>query len=203
MKKDTQSILFWGSLWGITESVLGYGLHLASVALPGLPGFVLFPLAFFFMQRAYLATCQTSAVFSAAVVAALIKMTDFLVPNPVPILIVNPALALLLESAAVAVIMIYRKDRELRVPDFFAMGIVWRGVFLLYMLLINLYDLPAGLVTSGPAVALRFLFVESVINAGLMFAITRLDKKAHVPIRRPLLAYTALAAALLAQFFLP
>ena len=50
MKNKFLSVLFWGAMWGIGEATIGNLIHLGSIALPGLPGFVMFPVAFYFMR---------------------------------------------------------------------------------------------------------------------------------------------------------
>ena len=51
MSRKFWLILFWGSMWGLTEATAGFFLHLWAVVLPGLPGFLMFPIAFYFMFK--------------------------------------------------------------------------------------------------------------------------------------------------------
>lgn len=172
MKRYLVTVLFWGSLWGIAEASLGNLLHLAAIALPGLPGFLMFPVAFYFMKRTFDATGQIWSIFHVAVVAAAIKMIDFLLPVYIPIRIINPALCILLEGLAVAVIYgVYRsRARAVSYPAVLTMGIAWRSVFLLYLALIARFGLPAALVTEGIGVSLRFVLLESLANSILIYA---------------------------------
>lgn len=172
MKRYAFTILFWGSLWGIAEASLGNLIHLAAIALPGLPGFLMFPIAFYFMKKVFDATGQVWSIFHIAVVAASIKMIDFLLPVYIPIRIINPALCILLEGLAVAgVYMLYRSwGRRLTYPAALTMGVAWRTVFLLYLGVISLFGLPAALVTDGIAVSLRFVLLESFVNSILIYA---------------------------------
>ena len=199
MNKKAIQIVYWGSLWGIAEATLGYVLHIAAIQLPGVPGFVMFPVAFYFMRKAYLSTGKPGVVFQVALVAALIKGCDFLVPGNIPIRILNPALSILLEGLAVAVVFAYAEKRETAVgfASVFSMGVLWRAVFLFYLFLISLIDLPATLVTDGLQVSLRFLLLESFVNATLMFAYLKIEKTARVVRVTPLAAYAALATAIM------
>lgn len=204
MKKDGLSIIFWGALWGIAEATLGYVLHRAAIAIPGLPGFVMFPVAFYFMRRAYKATGQAQAVVSVAAVAAMIKCVDFLVPGNDPIRIVNPALSIMMEGLAVALVFAYTEEKG-KAGGFvhsFSMGVLWRGLFLGYLFLISLFGLPAALVTDGILISLRFLLLESLVNAFLMYGILKVGKTAGAFELRPAYAYAALLAALILQIAL-
>lgn len=199
MNKKVIQIVYWGSLWGIAEATLGYVLHMAAIQLPGVPGFVMFPVAFYFMRKAYLATGKAGAVFQVALVAALIKCCDFLIPANIPIRILNPALSILLEGLAVALVFAHAERRKTTVgfASVFAMGILWRAVFLFYLFLISLIDLPAALVTDGLQVSLRFLVLESFVNAVLMFGYLKIKKTVRADAVSPMVAYAALATAII------
>ena len=204
MKKDGLSIVFWGALWGIAEATLGYVLHRAAIAVPGLPGFVMFPVAFYFMRHAYKATGKAQAVVSVAAVAAMIKCVDFLVPGNDPIRIVNPALSIMVEGLAVALVFAYTEEKGTAVGfvHSLSMGVLWRGLFLGYLFLISLFGLPAALVTDGIRTSLRFLLLESFVNACLMYGILKAGKTAGAFELRPAYAYAALLAALILQIAL-
>lgn len=94
-----RAVFFWGSLWGIWEATAGHLVHL--VKIPGLPGLIMFPAAFFFMSRAFAQSGRTKSIFLAACVAAGIKLFDFFIPGQLVQAVVNPALAILLEAPAV------------------------------------------------------------------------------------------------------
>nr|WP_319216451.1 hypothetical protein [uncultured Trichococcus sp.] len=199
MNKKAIQIVYWGSLWGLAEATLGYVLHMAAIQLPGVPGFVMFPVAFYFMRKAYLATGKPGAVFQVALVAALIKCCDFLIPGNIPIRILNPALSILLEGLAVAFVFVYAERRKTAVgfASVFSMGVLWRSVFLFYLFLISMIDLPAALVTDGLQVSLRFLLLESLVNAILMVAYLKFENTEHRGAVRPVVAYAVLAAAII------
>jgi len=199
MNKKNIQIVFWGSLWGIAEATLGYVLHMAAIQLPGVPGFVMLPVAFYFMRKAYLAIGKAGAVYQVALVSALIKCCDFLIPGNIPIRILNPALSILLEGLAVALVFAYaeRKRNAIGFASVFAMGVLWRAVFLFHLFLISRIGLPAALVTDGLQVSLRFLLLESFVNAVLMFAYLKIEKPARAVVVPPMVAYAALAAAII------
>gem|GEM_PF-4055850 len=94
-----KAIFFWGALWGIWEATAGHAAHF--IRVPGLPGFIMFPAAFFFMSRAFLQSGKLTSIFVAACIAASIKLLDFFIPAQNIQAVVNPAQAILLESLAV------------------------------------------------------------------------------------------------------
>jgi len=192
--------LFWGALWGFAEATVGFILHRAAIALPGLPGLLMFPIAFFFMHRAVLSSKSPDSAFLASLVAASIKLADFLLPGYDALRIVNPALSMLAEGLAVYVVMGYCDSRKVSIGALaaFGMGLLWRGAFSLYLLAISLYGLPAALVTGGWAYALRFLLLESAVNALIILAYLRSSEKAPMFLKADPSAWAAIAALLLA-----
>ncbi len=201
MRKDQTVILFWGSLWGITEATLGFVLHLFSMALPGLPGLLMFPIAFIFMNKVYDSTHDPKSILHIAVIAALIKLTDLAFGGIIPIYIINPALSLLMEGGAVAIVYtsIIHHNRSIRLRESFLMGILWRGIFLGYMWVISKYSLPAGLVTNGWGVILRFLVLESFFNALLIQGYLAVSVRIKSFDPKPILAWGLLIVAVALQ----
>lgn len=175
MKRYLATIVFWGSLWGIAEASLGNLLHLAAIAIPGLPGFLMFPIAFFFMKKVVDSTGRSWSIFHIAIIAAAIKMIDFLLPVYIPIRIINPAICILLEGIVVACFFhIYTtRGQTLTWPAAFFMGAGWRTIFLGYLFVISRFGLPAALVTDGILVSLRFVIMESVVNSIIIYAFLR------------------------------
>lgn len=175
-------VLFWGAVWGLCEAVIGYYVHLAAIAIPGLPGFVMFPVAFACMHQVYKATNHVKSVYWISVIAALIKCSDFLVPSNIPIRIINPAICILYEGLAVGVILSFLKTRNLNVKwtSFGAMSLCWRSIFMLHLMVISLWGLPAALVTSGFYPAMTFLIFESLINTLLMIPYLKIEKRISV-----------------------
>ncbi len=200
MKKSWPPLLFWGAAWGICEATFGFFLHLIAVALPGLPGMLLFPVGFFCMRTAQKATGKASAPFLIAMVAAGIKLGDFLMPHPDVIRVVNPALSILMEGLAVTAFFALRGARggEAGIVQAFYMGVLWRAMFAAWLFLTSLSGLPAALVTSGPAVFLRFLLLESFVNGLVIHAGLRLAPRLPTFGPRPVRPAAALAACLAA-----
>ena len=91
--------LFWGALWGLSEATLGQILHI--VRIPGLAGFVMFPIGIFFMLKAFQDSKNLGVIFSTAVVAATIKLSDLLLPGTYTLDVLRPAIAIITESLAV------------------------------------------------------------------------------------------------------
>ncbi len=168
-------ILLWGALWGLAEATLGFALHKAAVALPGLPGFLMFPVAAFFLERTVRTAGNASAALGASAVAAVVKLTGLAVPGADPIRVLNPALSILFEGLAVAALfaVFARAGREPGLLGAFAAAVAWRGAFCLHLWLLAAFALPAGLVTSGAATLLRFLVGESLANALLIAVLFR------------------------------
>lgn len=208
MKKTVMQIIFWGSLWGLAEATVGFIIHWAAVALPGLPGFLMFPIAYLFMDRAVSDTGLPSAAFHVSLVAAMLKFTDFLIPGHDALRIVNPALSILFEGLAVYAVIRYLSPqrRSVQPVQAFAMGFAWRGLFLIHLWAISLFGLPASLVTDGLGSSMCFLLVESLINATLIAIYMGLSKKrnlAAAPIAmKPAYVFAVLAAAMISQSLL-
>lgn len=198
MKKQGAEILFWGSIWGLMEATLGYVLHGLAIALPGLPGFILFPVAVWIMRQAIDSTGRKDIVLQMSVIAASLKLMDFLVIGNDPIRILNPALSILMEGAAVSVVIALTTKMSL--AKTFLMGFIWRGTFLAYMVLISSFGLPAGLVTSGWEVTVRFWILESAVNALIISGLTRLKVKRQNLKPQWTLAFSVCALAIVAQW---
>jgi hypothetical protein len=207
MKKYLLLLVFWGAVWGICEATSGYALHLVAMALPGLPGAVMFPIGFFCMRKAQKTTGKATAPFYVATIASAIKLVDFLMPGYDMIRVVNPALSILLEGLAVTAVYVLLGVPG-SVPGYsqvLGMGLLWRVLFAGYLFLISLFGLPAALVTSGAIPLLRFVLLESFFNSLIIYAGLRLVP--GVPMRKPceigpVAAWTACLFAVVLQVFL-
>ena len=199
MKKNLSALLFLGAAWGICEAGIGYALHRMAVLLPGLPGALMFPIGFYWMNKAQKTTGEVSAPLWIAAIAATIKLADFLIPGADPIRVINPALSILMEGLAVTAV--YALGATKRIPVFFkvlGMGIIWRGMFAVYLYGISLIDLPALLVTSGMVALLRFVLLESFINSLVILACIHLASRLPRQRPRPISPLAASAAILFA-----
>jgi hypothetical protein len=204
MKNNPFTFLYLGAMWGIAEATLGYVLHIAAVALPGLPGFVMFPVAFFFMRKAYQIDNETKSIMIISLIAAMIKLCDIFVPGNSAILVFNPVLSILMEGMSVFFVIGWHKSRssEMGISAYFGMGVVWRSIFLIYMLVLARFNLPAGLVTNGMLVSLKFLLLESFINAILIVGYLKTERTQPAIPLRPSAAYGLLAVAIVLQIAL-
>lgn len=95
--------LCWGSLWGLAEATLGHILHL--VRIPGLAGFVMFPMGVFFMTKAYQDSKNLNVILTTSIVAATIKLSNMLFPGTSPFDVLRPAIAIISESLVVFVLI--------------------------------------------------------------------------------------------------
>lgn len=134
-KKITRlsAILFFGACFGIVEATLGYVLHLEFIT-PFLAGSLLFPFAMLLLAKAYQVTQSRGSVIAVGIVAALIKSINFFLPYTNPFRIINPMIAIVIESLLVfAVIQVMTKST---LPKQLAMVIglsfAWRVVYIAY-----------------------------------------------------------------------
>lgn len=198
--------LFWGSLWGLTEATLGTLLHM----VPWVAGFFMFPIAFFFMRRAFKETDKLAAIFYTASVAAGIKLCGLFMPLQAPVRVLNPAASILLESLAVILffkLFAYKKGHT-RFREVLLAAASWRVFFLAYhmvLLSLSLYD---GILGLGVLGILRFLVLESIVNGIMIFAFLKLAEGGKVwtfkRVPRPGFALSMLlfAAAIFAELLI-
>lgn len=197
--------LFWGALWGIAEATVGYLAHLVLI-LPGIAGFIMFPIGFYFMTRAYKATGKPGVLFGTAAVAATIKLADFFLPAISPLKTLNPALCILMEAAVViAVIKISRLNPAgFRWSQALAISAGWRLGYLFYTTVLFAFALSSEFVLMGLGHIFRFIVVESLVNA-LVITIYVQSAKAFTGEKkqafriRPVYGFAAVAAALLVK----
>lgn len=104
MKKNLEFmmlVLFWGSIWGIIEATLGYACH--AFNFRGASVF-LYSFGIFCMLKASTQTGRGAvAIMLTAVVAALFKLIDFLLPTS-GCGVINPAIWITLEGLMFAAI---------------------------------------------------------------------------------------------------
>ncbi|UCH97615.1 MAG: hypothetical protein JSV88_12415 [Candidatus Aminicenantes bacterium] len=200
--------LFWGALWGIVEATVGYLVHLV-IFIPGIAGFIMFPIGFYFMTRAYKDTGKPGVLFSTAAVAASIKLVDLLLPNLSPIHTINPAIAILMESAAVILVfkLLDMKPVQFRFKEALIASTGWRLGFLFYSSILFFTAISQEFIRMGLGHILRFLLLESLLNALIIIAYLKAEKvfkgeKTWSFRVRPAAAAAALAAALLVKLAL-
>lgn len=171
MKKEVSIIIMWGAIWGIVEASLGYVLHRVTLGIPGLAGFIMFPVACYFMNKVYKQTGKTSSILSVSFITAAIKLTDFLIPRSSTILIINPAIAIILEGIVIyAAFRIWEMKKNslnyILLPLVASMG--WRLLFCLYLLMLPSYIAKAPMVTSMESF-LKFIILEGFINSIIIY----------------------------------
>ncbi|MGE5373040.1 MAG: hypothetical protein ACM3QZ_13775 [Solirubrobacterales bacterium] len=194
-------IVFWGALWGLTEATVGYFLHLLPVNIGWL---FWFPIAFFFMARAWRDSGRPEAAFGAALLAASVKLTNLM--NAVPVdRVINPAAAIVFEGLGVyAVFYLLSRSKQWRRNPLtlsFAASLAWRALFAVYLLLIPTNWPPPGQLTGlGPF--LNFLLFESGVNALCIWPVLILTprRRSHLQLAvLPVAAVVLLGLSIVAQ----
>lgn len=120
-------VLFWGGLWGLAEAMLGHALHL--LRIPGLAGWIMFPVGFWTIRRAYRQSGRAVVLAGVPAAAAAVKLADFLLPVSDPFIVINPAAAILLEGCAVAVLFLRLKGRTPSLASLLAAAAAWRAAY--------------------------------------------------------------------------
>jgi len=134
-----KQIFFWGVLWGVLESSLGFILHYFHLPLIGL---LLFPVGFFCMYMAAKSTGKSSIAMSVAVVAATIKLSNLFF-TPILLDVINPVFSILLEGAVSFLFLrivqrgtVYQKSSSLRLLRIFSLALIisfsWHIIFVLF-----------------------------------------------------------------------
>lgn len=164
-------VLFYGAAWGFVEATLGYLLHLLRrvTPLPGLTGYILFPIGFFLMLAAFRASGRPVAPLLVASVAAAIKLASVALPQVQWIFVGNPAISIVLEGAVVAgAVLLFRAPLRLRrertaaaIPLAIGVSVLWRGLFLLAVLLLPVQK---GILMKGSEALLSFALIDSAVN---------------------------------------
>lgn len=180
MLKKATIVVFWGAAWGLTEATLGHAAHWLTLELPGLTGFFMFPLACLFMLQVYRQTSRPGLVFASSAVAAAIKLIDLLAPIVLPVKVLFPATAILLEGLAVCCALAVTGNAAHRAGRYawpVVVSAAWRVGYAGLLLL-----LPPSLLATSPigswGAFVRFIVLESGIN-GLLIALFRV--RAPIP----------------------
>jgi hypothetical protein len=198
-------VLYCGSLWGLAEATAGHIFHL--LRIPGLAGFLMFPVGFFLMSRASSRSGRFLAVFLTSWIAAGIKLADLLLPGADVLAVWNPVQAILLEGLAAAGLILILKNARLTLPQAVLASLSWRLAYIA-LSFFGVEFLAAGnLFQAGPVFLLRFLLLDSLANGLLIYFIMKIrlplpTEKATKLFRRPALAAALLIAALAAEVLL-
>lgn len=175
MAKNLHKAVILGSIWGAIEATLGCFLHIFTVGI----GWALwFPIAFFFINKAYQWTKSYPCVMATAAVASSIKLINLFFPVRVD-MVINPAVSIIFEALSVVLVYHYVVNGERGKPhifDILLIGFTWRTLYLGYVFL-----LPEHLLAISPAATAlsftKFMFFENVANSTLIFAGFLLAKK--------------------------
>lgn len=178
MAKNLHKIIILGSAWGIIEATLGYFLHMYTIGI----GWALwFPIAFFFINKAYQWTKNFSCVMATALIASSLKLLNLFFPVRID-MVFNPAVSIIVE--ALSVVLVYhfvvsgKRDKP-HIFDILLIGFVWRTLYLSYVFL-----LPEHLLEISPAATAlsftRFMFFENIANSALICIGLLLAKKIKI-----------------------
>lgn len=160
--RTTNIILFWGALWGIFEGTIGYLLHLLPVNI----GYIFwFPIALFFMERAYKATGKLYSVFFIACFAAAIKLINLFVEVRID-RVINPAVSIIIE--ALAFFAVYYTFNKLPKQNMLVKAITistsWRFLYLIYLLFVPVWMYNISALSSQDNL-FNYLIIENAINS--------------------------------------
>ncbi len=172
--------VFWGAIWGLYEATVGFAVH-AFAHIPGASSTVMVPFALFCMFNALRAGGSIRSVGVAAVTAASIKLIDFLMGPVSALTVVNPAVAILLETLAFVLLATVLELPNRRpgllagIAALLAFNVGWRICFLVYYGVIGLVW-SVGTMAGGLRVPLGFLMRDSLLNTAVVVALVALGR---------------------------
>ncbi|MCK4762830.1 MAG: hypothetical protein KAW12_11600 [Candidatus Aminicenantes bacterium] len=171
--KNVRVFLFWGSLWGLAEATLGSLFHL----IPFAAGFFMFPIGFYFMKKSLDHSGKLAAIFYTASIAAGIKLTGLLLPLQTPGMVIKPAVAIMLEAAAVVIffkLFNYEKSR-VQLRQVFAFTAGWRVLFIAFHGVLLALSPANDFLQAGLLTIANFLVLESMINTFIIYFFLKLE----------------------------
>lgn len=187
MRKYVESILIWGSLWGLEEATLGHFLHM----LPANIGWVFyFPLAYAFMNAVFQRTNKVSSILYTSLLASAIKLCDLFITTQIQ-RVINPAVAIVLEGATVfAVYMIIAKRPQLNIYKLGKALVASVGQEILFMAYVAVIPLFATSfhVVSGFSAYAAYIY-HGLVNAVTIFVFLKYFKTIADKIRKPRYAF--------------
>ncbi len=206
-KKVITTAIYFGACWGIVEAVLGFIIHSIPM-IPGMAGFIMFPIGFYFMNRALKTSGTLWGISGTAVVASGIKLLDLFLPGLPAIYTINPAICILIES--VAVIGTYyifvrdtEKERHVGFAYIVSSSAAWRMTFILYSIILGILSISTEFIRQGSAHIVQFLLLGTLIDVVLitMYTRTRYFNSGLSKGIRPLHASIVLIAAITIKYF--
>lgn len=183
-KKHVWIPLFWGFLWGLAEATGGHFLHW--VKIPGMAGFVMFPIGMVFMVQAFRHSEKLSAIFLTALVAANIKLIDLFLPDTIPYAVINPAIAILCESITVGLFFMLKDFGKAlsRLDLVLGMALFWRLLYAIIIFSFGIIFPVHNFAELGYTHILGFFFLESSFNAILIYSLFHRWNVAIFPIKQ-------------------
>lgn len=176
--KDISIIVFWGAVWGIAEATLGHMLHVMDFNIGWL---VWFPLAFYFMSRAYKETGKTGAILYTSLIASAIKLINLLMPVRID-KVINPAISILLEGTVLFLLaMVNERNRFISKYKLFhvaAASFGWRVLYSVYAMFMPQWMKSISPI-RGIAPFLKFFLYEGAVGGSLIFGIMILSEKVN------------------------
>lgn len=184
--KKIWTIIFYGSVWGLLEAVIGYMLHLLPTFIAGT---IMFPIAMFVLVKAYGALDSKKQILMVGVVAAIIKSVGFLLPGLSPFKTLNPMIAIMMESLLVVLVIPYLSKAKTSYVLMSALvaSIGWRGLFASYMLIQALISSNVAPYLSSVNLVINFVLINGLFGGllcfGLLWANRKLNKSTHESIK--------------------
>ncbi len=176
--------LFWGALWGLAEATVGHFVHWISV--PGIAGFVMFPIGLFFMLHAFKQSGKVSAIFFAALVAANIKLIDLFLPAQSLFTVTNPAVAILCESLVVMWAFSLKDSKQVlsSLSRVWSLAFIWRLVYAISTLALGSIFSIQSFAEMGSGHIFRFFLLDSFANAILILAFGNVEHTIMVEVEK-------------------
>ncbi len=210
MNRNFKKTLLMGTIWGVTELVWGYLLHLIPFPVAGA---ILFPVGVICMYFTWRTTGNPLSTFFTAIIAAMFKLiTIFFIPAGMTHLVINPTMAILFQGIFMLIPLaaIFRL-REMLHVWFFPLTILLflfstfmsKVAFILFQNYLNqLNGAPvlAGLDISGNS---SFFFTETLLSTALIAIFMLLIKIGPLSRRIIIPAFILLSSNIYAQSSLP
>ncbi|MBN2400473.1 MAG: hypothetical protein JXI33_09080 [Candidatus Aminicenantes bacterium] len=170
-------LVFFGSVWGISEATFGHLLHL--LPLPGIAGDLMFVVGCLCMSAVWKRSGRIWAVPAVGMIAMLIKSVDLLLPGTPPAMVINPITALLAETlvffAGCRLLAIGLKP--MTITSALAISLTWRcGYFLIAFLGSAFLAIP-NLMMQSPDFHFSFILFHGLTGAVMLWLAWRLNAK--------------------------
>lgn len=178
------SVLFYGSIWGIFESTVGYFLHLLPIRVGS---FIWLPVACFFMSQVYKSTSKYSSIIYISLLSSSIKLINLFMPVSID-KVVNPAISIVLEGCAFLLILYAVNNKKLRLSPLvktFLFNTSWRLFYLVYLLFVPKWMFEKSSLTSLNSL-FEFLVISNLKSGIGIYIYFKFQEKIKVPVVRKL-----------------